>query len=169
MKSIFILIGLIFVQFAQAATWTFHTFEGEYFRCVWSQQNGDTYFYQSLEWSQYDYGGWYGFKQITQQLPDGTWTNISTDIIETTGTWSTDLPVYYAYNTGPGPNYDYPNGWFDVSIPAEYWIDFDSTGSARASTVRPVDFGKYLWDGSINPSWVEPVSAKKQHGKGRNK
>lgn len=46
----------------------------------------------------------------------------------------------------------------------EFWLDFDPEGP-RVSPTQPADFGKWAWDGSVNPSWVEPL-AKKSHGKG---
>jgi hypothetical protein len=38
------------------------------------------------------------------------------------------------------------------------------TQVVRVSPNAPQDFGKYEWDGSINPNYVEPLGAKK-HGK----
>lgn len=46
------------------------------------------------------------------------------------------------------------------SMTGEYWVDFNPDCTGRVSTVKPTDFGKWAWDGSINPSWVEPVSLK---------
>lgn len=71
--------------------------------------------------------------------------------------------------TGPAP--DYFGGWQTVNIygtqnGGEWWLDFGSDGIIRTLTYQPDDFGKWAWDGSINPSWVEPL-AKKGHGKGR--
>lgn len=47
-----------------------------------------------------------------------------------------------------------------------YWFDISPSGYAfRISTILPSDFGKWAWDGSINPSWVEPPLAPVQQGK----
>lgn len=56
----------------------------------------------------------------------------------------------------------------------EYWFDIAPGGYAfRLSTAQPPDFGKWAWDGSINPSWVEPplapVLSGKRLAKGHNK
>lgn len=77
-----------------------------------------------------------------------------------------------AWISGPYP--DYAGGLY-VIIPVEggeFWIDFDETGNGRLSTYCSSDFGKWAWDGSINPSWVEPPLApveRTKRGKGHNK
>lgn len=83
-----------------------------------------------------------------------------------------DVPFYdaaYADCTVFGPYPDYMGDGL-VLIPidgGEFWIDFASDGAARISTIAPIDFGKWSWNGSINPSWVEPlvVKGKKGHRK----
>lgn len=72
---------------------------------------------------------------------------------------------------GPYPDY---LGVLHSEMPwesGEYWIDFASDLTVRISTTQPSDFGKWAWDGSINPSWVEPPLAPVTHkrGKGHNK
>lgn len=72
--------------------------------------------------------------------------------------------------SGPAPDYQNFQGNFSVQpgeiLPGEYWLDFDLNGKMRLSTTQPTDFGKWAWDGSVNPSWV---SAKKGFAKGHNK
>lgn len=51
-------------------------------------------------------------------------------------------------------------------VGGEFWIDFGPFGVARVNTSQPSDFGKWAWDGSINPSWT---AAKKGFAKGHNK
>lgn len=58
---------------------------------------------------------------------------------------------------------DDENGPIDTSL--DWWVDWDAAGP-RFSNSRPADFGRYLWDGSINPSWT---AAKKGFAKGHNK
>jgi len=76
--------------------------------------------------------------------------------------------------SGPYPNYSggSGDGFTEIVMPftgTEYWIDFSPDGSARVSTTQPGDFGKWAWDGSVNPNYVEPLApAKKAHGKGHN-
>lgn len=72
--------------------------------------------------------------------------------------------VFPVILSGPSPDYssytyvDWSGG------PGEYWIDFNSAGTPRISTSAPFDFGKWAWDGSINPNYVAPLT-KKHHGK----
>ena len=50
----------------------------------------------------------------------------------------------------------------------EYWIDFNPDGTARISTSQPTEWGKWAWDGSVNPSYVAPIvspSRGKKHRK----
>lgn len=56
---------------------------------------------------------------------------------------------------------------FDMvdAIPGEYWVDWSADGVIRIVQTAPFDFGKWLSDGSINPSWVEPPLAPVQQGK----
>lgn len=69
------------------------------------------------------------------------------------------------------PGYNGHQDFQFPTIPGEYWIDFASDSTVRISTAQPADFGKWAWDGSINPSWVEPEAIPLQHGKklGHNK
>ena len=77
----------------------------------------------------------------------------------------------------PRLNFDIggPNWEGAVSTPAadytagEYWFDFDQFGNARASSTQPSDFGKWAWDGTINPNYTGPLVAIKKRGKGHNK
>lgn len=86
--------------------------------------------------------------------------------------WSIDLADDWNWIvlsiSGPDPNYE---GWQVATIyppysAGEYWLDFDSGGILRFSATQPSDFGKWAWDGSINPSWT---AAKKGFAKGHNK
>lgn len=96
------------------------------------------------------------------------------EILEHRDTWIFDAPSgsigiceslwggneeYYGW-------WSYPFGWpytfADwIQTPGEYWIDFESGGIPRLSTSIPSDFGKWLWDGSINPNYVEPLILSK--------
>lgn len=52
----------------------------------------------------------------------------------------------------------------------EFWIDFSPLGMVRVSNSPPSDFGKWLWDGSINPNYIEPLSPIwNKRGKGHRK
>lgn len=79
---------------------------------------------------------------------------------------SNDTQSAFFEISGPGPDCNNCiDGALNVSG-GEFWIDFASDGTARVSTLQPSDFGKWAWDGSVNPSWAEPLSAKRSHGKG---
>lgn len=171
------------LQVSNAATWTIHSFKdnaptatwsssSEYWMVFWDlafdlaqPDSPDSGFYQAFV------GGSDGLNLISGGYQD-TWTiNIPDD------SWLVRVDMY-----GPYPDY---NGWdghlywpgghawngqiippsstSNSPIPGEYWIDYDSTGVARMSTAQPSDFGKWAWDGSINPSWV---AAKKGYAKG---
>lgn len=74
------------------------------------------------------------------------------------------MTSFYVAQGYPG----YNGSWSGIAEPdltaGEYWIDFASDGSYRISASRHTDFGKWAWDGSLNPSWVEPL-AETKHGK----
>lgn len=79
-----------------------------------------------------------------------------------------DIVIYSLW--GPFPDYNGTDQSGNLSLlGGEFWIDFDSFGIVRVSVSEWPDFGKWAWDGSINPSWVEPLAGKKQHGKGHGK
>lgn len=63
--------------------------------------------------------------------------------------WISDLPDWNSW------------GWTEsIDCTLDWWADWDSVG-ARFSNSKPSDFGKYLWDGSINPNYAEPLVLKK--------
>lgn len=80
---------------------------------------------------------------------------------------------YCSYGEIAGPNYENRGNRVYLSTPnsGEVWVDFSEDGNARISISQPADFGKWAWDGSVNPSWIEPTPPmfKKQHGKGHFK
>lgn len=64
---------------------------------------------------------------------------------------------------------DFPDWVYFVSQDfwqgGDVWVDFDASGIPQIREgAQPSDFGKYLSDSSINPSWIEPLSV---HGKGK--
>lgn len=100
-----------------------------------------------------------------------TWSSdFSTTGIVDDGIHGAASPLRWAIEGGP-PDFNPPAdplGWTSSSAPetpGEYWIDFGQDQHIRIENSQPPDFGKWDWDGSVNPSWVEPL-AKKGHGKG---
>lgn len=71
------------------------------------------------------------------------------------------------YIEGGYPDYgDSGLGDFHLSLGGgEFWVDFSPSGIARVSNTKLSDFGKWSWDGSINPNWVEPLAAPSLPGK----
>lgn len=68
-----------------------------------------------------------------------------------------DEPDYFSWN------YINDNGSpGSINTSLDWWVDWDQNG-ARFSNSRPSDFGKWMWNGSINPSWT---AAKKGYAKG---
>lgn len=113
------------------------------------------------------YDGWFS-------RPAGIWPGIFVadgNTIALTGDWlpgwdgTWQCPTCNVWVGGPPPDF-MGGGESSIGIGAEYWIDFASDGTARIATTQPSDFGKWAWDGSINPSWI---ALKKGFAKGHNK
>lgn len=95
----------------------------------------------------------------------------------TGGVW--DTTFYYLTGNTLTINQPPVDVWVEGAIPdyfgysdygalatGEYWFDISPAGyDFRLSTTQPTDFGKWLWDGSINPNYVSPLAPKKHHGK----
>lgn len=98
---------------------------------------------------------------------DGTWWSVKEEVVVSgkTFTYSGPLLLYVVYIEGPFP--DFLGGdLFSGLTEGEYWLDVDTAGNhGRVSSSQPLDFGEYLWDGSINPNYVAPISLKKHHGR----
>lgn len=153
---------------AFASTWTFHGFQGNQVAIIITDNLSDPYsgtmfgFY----WDKGDPDGEGG---IYPRYPSG-WADpivtgyhdvLSLDTQLGFCIWTVDI-------SGPWPDF---NGLNSVTSPGicdggEFWIDFSASGTVRISATQPVDFGKWAWDGLINPSWV---AAKKGFAKGHNK
>lgn len=147
-----------------AATWTFHFWKDNYgFVDVMGGNSTKEVF---VEWdfgdAGYD-GGVYVWESPDWSLPK-----------ETLGffgdySFSLDDETFWGSVTinGPAPSFNGGGSPLVLYIGGgEFWIDFSSDGAPRISETQPADFGKWAWDGSINPSWV---AAKKGYAKGHNK
>lgn len=174
MKTILILILCLVVQLtAHSSTWTIHGVRDNYLSLIWFTD------YADMAWS-----ALWDYQWDQDNCPDsGFWANpraeISCDCVVAYGVVAYSdvlicdvpdgVPLQSLSMAEPAPYY---NGWVDSQLlpePGEYWIDWNQEQSIRISTTQPADFGKWAWDGSINPSWVEPLAAKKGHGKGHVK
>lgn len=175
MKKYIAIIGLlVFVTVnGFCETWVFHGCKDNYSEALFYEDisNGSMY---ALRWDwNYD-----------QEYPTWADSGISFNWENASGyndTLTFECPSgYILYGiavSAPWP--DYNNGqlfgyqWdYQLHKPAqynipsgEYWVDFASDGTGRLSITQPADFGKWAWDGSINPSWIEPETAILQHGK----
>lgn len=154
----------------EGAIWTLHGCKDNYLQVRWiADQNPPFY-----------WGGTMDFDWTWDQLyPDQSDSGIQTWDLSGSTSWtgysdalSLDVPdlarCWNAYQSGSGPNYDGWNDWslyWETMVAGEYWIDFAPDGAVRISTTSPSDFGKWAWDGSVNPSWVEPPLAPAQQGK----
>lgn len=97
------------------------------------------------------------------------WSGYADSLILTTSdetAWVSEIDLSGAADNYSGRISLWNNPTTSLVPPGEYWVDFASDGTARISTTQPSDFGKWAWDGSINPSWT---AAKKGFGKGHNK
>lgn len=153
---------------SHAATWTFHGVKDNYSAVV--IQNANPVVFASWEFvgdfyePQYACSGAQFWNGSSWSDPTGYSDTISFSV-------SDECRMTCWVVSGPYPDYE---GWYLWSVPfwsegmtpGEYWIDFALDGTARINTTQPSDFGKWAWDGTINPSWVEPVSLK---GKGHTK
>lgn len=163
---------MVFAIASQSETWTIHGARDNYLWVQFHKAWENPYIWEYAYWD-------YGFDQAYPEWADSGfyvwWDGNVTNTVEWRESWTYDLPDRAAPDDfvlgSPGPDYlstQIYSASF-LSAPGEYWIDFAPDGSARISTTQPADFGKWAWDGSINPSWVEPLTAKKQHGKGHGK
>jgi hypothetical protein len=192
-----ILLALVFCSCSvSASTWTVHNWKDNFlslsWRTEWTQLScGGTSTFGSgyiagatwdfafdqeyPEWASSGYGssalqcdgGYAGIRvdgysdSYTVSIPVGTFDG---PVISGGGT---DVVSSSCWLTGGYPDWA-GGGSFSLLTPGEYWIDFAPDTAIRISTTQPADFGKWAWDGSVNPSWVEPLSAspaKSQHGK----
>lgn len=81
-----------------------------------------------------------------------------------------DTAAVYWSLSGGYPDYFGSAGGTLSFTGGEFWIDFDPSTTSlvqvgRISNSQPSDFGKYLWDGSVNPNYVAPLLVKKHHGR----
>lgn len=155
-----------------AATWTFHGTKDNYsYVYLWQPAGGSGAAVQ-LQWD------WNWDRLFPASADSGTqfitaaagtdWTGYS-DVL------TVDIDPAFQVTvidiSGPATGYNGLTEWlFPYSPPSgpqpgEYWIDFASDGTGRVSTSEPSDFGKWAWDGSINPNYVAPLAVKKHHGK----
>lgn len=167
MKTISVLLALLSCYAASAATWTIHGFRdnaaGIGFLTSDLHARGT-----SFQWD-------WTWDQLYPESTDSGLYFTTNDVwyrqTEYQDTLTADVPeeqlCYYAWVSGPAPDYNWGEyiAYPTLGDPGEYWIDFSSDGTLRWSSTQPADFGKWAWDGSVNPSWVEPL-ARKGHGKG---
>lgn len=171
MKSILVCF-LFWCQVVEAA-WTFHgakdNWLGVVFYGVDPVTDNPTEYVNNWDWT-YDQlypstpdSGFWTFDYVTEVYtpPSGVWSEI----------WTFSPPngvaLYSIDLSGPANDYLGDVYWLHPVInEGEYWVDFDSGGQGRISIIQLADFGKWAWNGSINPSWT---AAKKGFAKGHNK
>ncbi len=133
----------------QAATWTIHAFKDNATYAVAydstdSQTTGEMVYY---------YGIWSGDTlTISIDAELSVWH-------PECGCLNPGASLFYIRVSGPAPKYRNPQYAFMQTssggdlAPGEYWVDFAQNGSGRLSTSQPSDFGKWAWNGKINPSY----------------
>lgn len=162
MKSIIILIGLVASMGSNAAEWIFHGCKDNYSAVTWTDLGQPTtYLCMSWDWL-WDQTGLGPIDSGTRTLVSGGYDSGYSGYAESL---TLDVPDGFVFLTCMVTSGypDYNGNWDNVPFPlvsGEYWLDMDSTGTPRLSTSRPEDFGKWAWDGSVNPNWVEPMSTR---------
>lgn len=186
MKNLIALATLLFCISSNASTWTIHGFRDNYtgasicgplLSCtvppsinVAYWKDGD-HLYEYMAYAHLDYDNDllypdYAYSGVSAytNVCDGEYTTEFYPVLLSASwqfTISGDATFADFWLYGPQPDY---NGESRGTLPlsgGEFWIDFDSTGIARVSTSEPSDFGKWAWDGSINPNYVEPIAPLK--------
>lgn len=171
--SISFVLFLVSCVSSFASTWTFHACKDNYtsIRVV------DTWDWIDVWHCQWDLA----FDSNPSNTPDSgisfydgsTFTEYSGYLDTLTVEAPQYSDVWWFGISGPYPDYSgtvgsmFPETRNSFPVPGEYWIDFypDNCGF-RVTTSKPSDFGKWSWNGSVNPSWIEPAPLK---GKGRIK
>lgn len=173
MKRLFsaIIIAISLFQ-AYSSNWTFHGFKDNYSAVTWTDfgQSSITYLCMSWDWG-WDQTGLGPIDSGTRTLINGPGGVVDSGFTGYADVLTLDVPDGFVFITcSVTSGYPDYNGNSDnvtfPSAPGEYWLDMDSAGQPRLSTTQPPDFGKWAWDGSINPSWT---AAKKGFAKGHNK
>lgn len=110
----------------------------------------------SDQWLLSDTSGWVTYT-------NGLILSVSSDWITTEIAYNPDYGTssyLFWFIEGGAPDFLGGSSAVAPSVAGEYWIDFDTTGSIRISNSQPLDFGKWTWDGSINPNYVLPLKTK---------
>jgi len=150
-KKLTIALFLTLALSAQAVTWTIHAWRDNLTYAVaydstHSQETGQMVFYEG-----------------TVPSASGDTIVLTIDAVESVfdescGCINPGASLFYIRISGPAPRtknvqYAFSQGYEEILPPGEYWVDFDSNGIARLSTVQPADFGKWSYNGKVNPSY----------------
>lgn len=172
MKRLTIVLLTAVASVAQAATWTFHAFQDNFYvvKLAPAYVPGSP---TTLVEIDLDFGAdlagfqtsgifWWGYNGDTTIEVTANTPAVVEDV---PGDWR----IRFLIVAQGFP--DYNGTWSQVArpelSPGEYWLDFSIDGSYRVSATSPADFGKWAWDGSVNPSWVEPLTAAPSPGRGK--
>lgn len=160
----------------RAADWTLHGALGSNPWCGFHRVSPDRthiemrHFGYGIDptWS-FDWDGW------IEGDNSGFWEYATGSVLTLSSDWGTTEilydPIYgssSSINWGIEDGPPYFNGWGSQeapAIPGEYWIDWTFDGLIRISSSQPVDFGKWEWDGSVNPYWIPPLLPQPLPGK----
>jgi len=195
MKSIITLVIALFGISLNAATFTFHAVKENWTEISVNCEPlacNPVRGYQSYVIGYWDFGwdtafpadAYSGLTGEDVDCAGNFTTSVNSPGYQDTLTFTASDPVQEVdvWISGPYPNYPngqlnfdlqrQPEGGVDLVSGGEAWIDFGPGGIGRIELSQPVDFGKWLWDGSINPSYVEPPALappKNGKAKGHNK
>lgn len=182
MKCLLIVLVVLCSTTSQAATWTIHGCKDNYSKVFWA--NGVANQWNFVGYVQFDYtwdvlypdqvdsGTYYttgdGIDHFTYGYQDVLSLDVDDRVQNPPGGWP--IGECLSFLSGPAPDYvNYPGevDLIPLTQPGEYWLDFGPGGIPRVvfGSAGPIDFGKWAWDGSINPHFTEPMLAKKHHGK----
>lgn len=167
MKTLIGLLSVLVCFTVQAATWTFHGCKDNYSAVTWIQASPLQFYTMSWDWT-WDQTGLGDIDSGTRFLVSGGFDSGYSGYSESL---TLDIPDGYEFLTlmvtGPYPDYNGDQSNLDFpTIPGEYWLDFASDGTRRLSTTAPTDFGKWAWDGALNPNYVAPLVI---HGRSHKK
>lgn len=172
-KTVLILSVLIISISAQSSDWIIHGAFGTnpwvgFAKC----ENGSVSMMQRMygvatDWNS-NFDGWVD--------PAACEVATNGEVLVISGDWTPSAITCEDYSSCSSHNWFIEDGWpnfnggssqdMEGTIPGEYWIDWSPTGVIRIESSRPLDFGKWMSDGSINPYYTEPILLK---GKGRSK
>lgn len=163
MKSLFSILTIFLALSAYSATWIIHaakdnTTVAQAYDSTHSQETGEMVYYTAV----WDFKGT-GVYQETQIIDIDAEVSVWD---ENCGCINPGAAMFYIQISGPYKQYKnrqyafVHTGGPNMLFPGEYWVDYAAGGIPRVLTSRPSDFGKWAWNGKVNPSYLSILSRK---------